>query len=245
MKEKLVALLFILVLLVSCNKDEDPAPSQQTISFDGEEVLNNLPDGLTESDDPYAQQTMAYVETAVNWSAFNEAFDPPDNASGGDGSYSWTWNYGGMYSLTLWWDYDEDSQKRYWDIDISYMDGDKEDYITSWENKDGSAGEVMYNFTWACVTDDSPDDCDDLYWKYSWSVDDEGSYTFIYEVESDDDDYDNTLKYVTVVNSDGSGTVDYYFYGELSYHTEWDASGAGEWTQYLGGQETSGFWPAG
>jgi hypothetical protein len=195
------------------------------------------------SQDPYAQQAVGYVESALNWSDFSGQMTPPDDAvNGSDNSFTWTWNYGGMYVITMWWEYSDDNTKNYWEIDVQYGDGDRYDYITAWEYKDGTGGEVLYNYAWICAAEEPASECEDLYWKYTWELDEDNNYIFTYSVESEDDEYENSIMYETRVNDDGSGSVDYYFMDELFYHMEWDTEGNGSWVQYFGDTEISGSW---
>jgi hypothetical protein len=46
-----------------------------------------------------------------------------------------------------------------------------------------------------------------------------------------------------IVNSDGSGSVEYLLTGEPFYRMEWDAMGNGSWAYYSEGSEImSGSW---
>lgn len=245
---KLLAMLMILALIHSCSKDDtdDFAREFESIAFDSEVITDMLPDNLKNSDNSYAQQVVAYVESATDFAAFSHAFTPPENAvkvgKKSTESYTWSWNYDGTHIMTMYWTYSEDATKNYWDVEIQFNDGERYSYVSAWEMKDGTAGEIYYNFAWICVWDESEEDCENIYWKYSWSVDDSGNYEFTYLIESEDDEFETTLKYITKVNADGSGQVDYFFYDELYYHFEWDAVGNGSWVWYYGESEQSGTW---
>ncbi len=247
-KIQILAMFFIAVFIAfSCSKDDEPDVRDfETISFDREVVLEKLPDGLKNSQDPYAQQAVGYVESALNWSDFSSQLDPPENAvkvgkKKGD-TYTWTWNYGSQYILTLWWTYSDDADKNYWEIDIQYGDGERSDYINAWENKDDSGGEVLYNYAWVCAMDEPSSECENLYWVYNWNRDENDNFLFTYSIEAEDDEFESSMNYETFVNDDGSGSVDYYFYGEHFYHMEWDSDGNGSWVQYLGESEITGSW---
>jgi hypothetical protein len=235
--------MLLLVLGVSCSKDEDPEPRNfETIGFNSEEVLAKLPPGLLNSEDEYAQTAVDDIESALDWSGFYDNFTPPDDAvKEGTDSYSWHWNYAGD-NLTLWWEYDSDSQKNYWEMDIQYNEGDRYDYLDAWESKDGKSGEIKYNFEWACSMDENPEECEKLYWIYSWNLNSNGDYTFTYLVEADEEEYSAFMSYTVIINNDGSGSIEYYFYDELFYNITWDSEGNGSWTYYFGDTEMSGNW---
>ncbi len=244
----LSALLTLFVLSFSCSKDDEPEVKEfETIGFDSVAIIEKLPEGLKNSDNEYAEMAVDYVENAIDWSSFSDQLVPPENAvkTGKKSSetYTWTWNYGGAYVLTLWWTFHDDSEKNYWDIDIQYNEGERYSYLQAWEAKDNSSGQIQYNFQWACSMDDHASECEDLFWIYTWDVDENENYTFKYIIEADDDSYNESLRYETVVNNDGSGYVRYYFYEELFYDLNWDQDGNGSWTYYFGGD--SGSWTVG
>ncbi|MEZ5071082.1 MAG: hypothetical protein R2751_08955 [Bacteroidales bacterium] len=242
--------LFVGTALVvgGCNK-EDEVPSFEEMTFQADEVLNQLPVGLTASNDEYAEMCVDFIESAVDMSAFSENLTPPDNArksdkKGSGDTWTWTWSYLGE-SFTFYWTYDEDSSKKYWSMDIQFGAGPVYDYIDAWEAKDGSQGHVEYNFNWVLIYEEDPGDYEDLFWTYDWSLDSNGTYTFEMTYDSSAIDYDYYLQYSVVVNDDGSGTVDYYLMGDLFYHMEWDALGNGSYAYYYGDFETTGTWSAG
>ena len=243
----ILSLLFMVFFAISCSKD-DPAEdirNYETLSFDSEEVIALLPDKLKSSDDSYAQQAVDYVESALDYSSFAHAFTPPDNASKigkkASESYSWSWNYGMYGNLTMIWTYSDDASKNYWDVDIQLNDSPKYSYVDAWEYKNGSGGELVYNFAWVCALEEE-EECEDAYWKYTWSKDASGNFEFNYIVDSSEDEYEAVLKYQTMVNADGSGSVDYYLEDQLFYHMEWDAIGNGSWIYYFGDFSQSGSW---
>lgn len=249
-KIKKTAILFVVLIInFSCSKDDDPEVRDfETISFDREAVLAKLPDGLINSEDLYAQQAVEYVESSLNWSEFSDHFNPPGDAlktvRGNGETYSWSWAYDGTHVLTLWWTYSDGEEKNYWDIDIQYGEGDRADYINAWENKDGNEGEVVYNCTWTCTIDGSCSECGKLYWKYNWNRDANDNYSFYYSIEAEKDDFQSSMYYEVFINQDGSGSADYFFYGEHFYHLEWDAEGNGSWIHYFLGNEITGSWEA-
>lgn len=245
---KVWALLMLFAIVFSGCKKEEETPEFAELSFDAEEVMGKLPAGLKSSDDQYAQQAVGYVESALDMSSFIDDMNPPDDAvrsskkASGD-SWSWTVSDGSM-SYTFYWTYEEDNSKSYWTMDIQFGDGPLFNYIYAWETKDGKQGEVEYNFNWvAAYGEEDPGEFEDLYWRYSWVIDGSGNYTFSMKYDSNDPEFDYLTHYDVVVNSDGSGTVDYYFSDEPFYHMDWDAVGNGSWIYYADGTEfMSGNW---
>jgi hypothetical protein len=240
--------LIMVVLFAGCNKEEDETPGNFTeLAFDGEAVMDQLPEGLLNSNDEMARECVDMIEQALDMSAFQANLIVPDNAvrsskkASGDTWY-WTWNYMGEI-WTFYWTYSEDAAKNYWTMQIQYGNGEKYDYITAWEYKNGSGGEVVYSFNWVMIYEDV-EDYEDLHWTYRWNVDASGNYQFEWTYDSDDLEVNYYLKYNIVINEDGSGTLDYYLNDSLFYHIEWDAAGNGSWIYYLGDFTQSGTWDA-
>jgi hypothetical protein len=245
-------LLVLTLLLSGCKKDDVPPDDFKQLSFDAEEVMDLLPDGLKNSNDENAQACVSYVESALDMAGFIDDMEVPDNATrslskstnGGD-TWQWSWNYGGE-SFTFYWSYDESGGKRYWTMDISYNNGPRYNYIDAWESEDGNQGEVVYNFGWAVIySGEDVDETEFLYWKYTWNKDASGAYHLKYYWDGDSDEYEYLVQYDVVVNADGSGSVDYYMEGEVFYHMEWDVVGNGSWVMFPDTEYSmSGTWMA-
>lgn len=241
--------LLLLVFFAGCKKEEEDVPEDfAELSFDAEEVLDLLPEGLTSSPDDKAQECVDMIEQALDMSAFEANLIVPGNAmrsskkAAGDTWY-WTWNYMGEI-WTFYWTYSEDAVKEYWTMQIQVGDGARYDYIYAWEYKNGSGGEVVYSFNWVLIYEDEPD-YEDLHWTYRWTLDGSGNYQFEWTYDSDDLEVDYYMNYDIVVNADGSGTLDYYLNDTLFYHMEWDTAGNGSWIYYFGDMTQSGTWVAG
>lgn len=244
----LTGLFLLLFMVVSCDKEEEGPPQFEAVSFDGQEVIDLLPAGLTSSDDEYAKECVSMIESALDMSTFMDGMEVPPDAQktskkGTSGTWSWGWNYMGQM-WTFYWTYDEDNTKRYWTMEIQFGDGPRYDYISAWEMMDGSQGEVVYNFNWVAIYD-GEEDYVDLYWKYTWRLDSAGDYYFSWYYDADDEEYDYYLMYDVIVKADGSGSVEYYFFDELYYQMLWDALGNGSWAYLFSGSNLSGTWTAG
>jgi hypothetical protein len=243
------AFFLLLILAVGCKKEDDP-PQFEQIGFDSQEVLDLLPAGLTSSADDKAKECVGMIDDALDMSSFMDNMEVPENAQktakkGTTGTWSWTWNYIGGELWTFYWTYDEDNSKMYWTMEIQFGDGPRYDYIEAWEAKDGSGGEVTYNFNWAAIYDGETG-YEDLYLRITWNVDTAGNYSYSWYWDADTTEYLYLWRYDIIVNADGSGSIDYYLADELYYHMEWDALGNGTWAYYFGGGlNSTGSWTTG
>ena len=252
-KYVLPLLLIALMAFVStCKKDKNETPSFQNLAFNDEEIIDRIPAAMAASSDENAQACVDAIESAADWSSFYSNLTPPSNATkvatkstNSEGTWKWSWNYDGTHVMTLYWTYSETSTKHIWEMDIQFGDGAHYDYIDAWELKDGTQGEIKYNFAWICAYEpDYYEDCTDLFWVITWNKNASGviNYTFLWQ--SDDPEYAYYLKYEIVSNPDGSGTLDYYYLGDYwHYHYEWDILGNGTWVWYMSGDlYMSGSW---
>lgn len=246
----ILCLAFMSFLIVGCNKDEgSEAEEFQQLAFNSEEVLDMLPVGLTNSSDTYAQFCVSYITTAVDMSSFIGSMEvPPDaqqstkkSTSGGD-TWQWTWSYGGR-SFTIFWTFEEDQSKRYWSMDIQYGSAQVFDYVDAWEYKDGSGGEVVYNFNWVGAYDDMSEDVGALNWIYSWTKNGAGDYAIKWFWESENMEYSYDAKYDILIKANGSGSLESFMEDIKVLLMEWDIMGNGTWT--MGETGESGSWTAG
>lgn len=243
-----IAALLLFLVIFGCNKDDDPPGTEefQTLAFDGQQVMDKLPAGLTNSTDDHAQECVDLIEDALDMSGFIDNMIVPDNAvrsskKGSSDTWSWTWS-DGTHSYTIYWTYSEDNSKHYWTEEIQIDGGMRYDFIDAWEYKDNTGGEVVYNFNWTMAAYEATD-YEDLYLVYSWTLNSDGDYNFTMTYDSSDPEFEYYLKYEVVVMDDGSGTIDYWLADMLLYQFEWTAAGAGSWIYYLGGEQSmSGTW---
>jgi len=246
----ILGLAVVTFLMPGCSKDQDPQPEEfQQLSFNSEEVLDMLPEGLTNSTDTYAQFCVSYVSTAVDMSRFIGSMEvPPDaqrsskkSASGGD-TWQWSWSYGGQ-SFTVFWTFDEDHSKKSWSMDIQYGSGKVFDYVDAWEFKDGSGGEVVYNFNWVGAYDDMSEDSEALNWIYGWTKNGSGDYSINWFWESESMEYDYEAKYDIMIKANGSGSLESFVEDTKVLLMDWDEMGNGTWT--MSENQESGSWTAG
>ncbi len=250
-----LGIVSLALVINGCSKDDDGDGGTQEFesisSSSAEEVISRIPDGLKNSTDENAEACIDHIETATSWSSFSGNFTPGTGAekisskSTGNEIYKWTAPYENS-TITFYWEYEETSTKYIWEWDIQYGDGPLYDYMDAWELKDGSEGELKYNCQWACYTyGEEVEQCEDIYWIYTWKEDNAGVITFTMLYETLETEYDYFFKIEVIVNPDGSGSADYYLHGDYyHYHYEWDALGNGSWVWYLGDSVTSGNWSA-
>ena len=129
-------------------------------------------------------------------------------------------------------------------MDIQYDNGPMYNYIDAWELKDGTQGEIKYNFAWTyAFYEEEYEEYEDLFWIITWNKNASGviNYTFLWE--SSDPEYTYLYNWELVMNPNGSGTLDYYWLsGYYHYHYEWDAQGNGSWSYYYGDTYMDGHW---
>ncbi len=183
MKTKLASigftgLIIFSFLLLSCSKEE-LSPEFKQMNFESQEVLKKLPSGLMNSNDEHAQECISMINDALDMSEFAGDMEVPDGAekvtkkSSGD---TWTWSVNAQgYSYTFYWTYSEDASKHNWTMEIQIDGGTKHAYIQAWEYKDGSGGQVKYNFNWTAAVYGSVE-YEDIFWTYTWTLDASGNY---------------------------------------------------------------------
>ncbi len=244
----LAGIIMISIILTGCGKDEVVNPEFQKMTFDSQEVIDKLPSGLTNSNDDHAKECVSMINDALDMSEFIGDMEVPDGAqktakkSSGD---TWTWTFTTQgYTYTFYWTYTEDASKHYWTMEIQIDGGPRYSYIQAWEYKDGSGGQVRYNFNWVAAAYGDTG-YEEIFWNYTWTLDASGDYHFTMTWDSSDGENDFYLQYKVVVNDDGSGSIEYWLMDQLVYEMEWDALGNGTWTYYSGGEELmSGSWSA-
>ena len=241
-------MIMISLILFGCGKDEVVNPEFQKMTFESQEVMEKLPAGLLNSSDEHAEECISMIESALDMSEFIDYMDVPHGAekvakkASGD-TWRWTVNIQG-YTYTFYWTYSEDGAKHYWSMEIQIDGGTKYSYIQAWEYKNGSGGQVKYNFNWAAAVYGSTE-YEDIFWTYHWNLDESGNYHFSMTWDTEDGIEEYHLSYEVVVNDDGSGSIEYWLMGYLVYEMEWDALGNGTWVYYSGGEELmSGSWSA-
>ena len=246
MKLKLLPLIALLALMISCSKD-DPAPSVENakLSFDAEEQAVVVPDAMLTSDNQYASEVAMYVMEANGLSSWTAAMS---QISGATKSSTEIVAENGRSARTAGavvvyiFDYDG-HQIAYQVKDLSdswsfelfqQINGKWYKYFYATEKKDKSSGYMSLIDIWSG---------DGLYSemaRWEWTLNgNEFNFVFVSEPE---------YKVVLQVNtSTKAGSMDIYygatdpnqnFYWDLTENITWDSDGSGTWTDYENGEVT-------
>jgi hypothetical protein len=223
----------------ACSKDDDdnsnPAPPPEEVPEYGGQTVT-IPDAMMQSQDPGAQQAVAYIDMANGFVEMAGSFgNPPEKSSSfkstnGDGPpwvYNWEVNdETGNYTVTL--TINETGDGTEWDIVVNgVMDGITLDNFTIMhgeQSDDGKNGSFTV-YDWENQGGEI--------FEITWNTDDDGNYFIHINIPE-------SVKIDVVANADGSGSVAFYQWNEtdfeLMFKAVWDAEGSGEWWQYEGGE---------
>ncbi len=242
-----VLLIFVVILAFSsgCSKDKSkPADNYKLPGFADSTINLNVPEGLKNSPDVHAKYVVSEIQAVTDMSGFLGNFVPPDNAVNNNGVYQWSIPYDGN-TITFYWQYKDETVKNTWTEQVQFNDDStRYDFVSAWESKTSETGEVVYNFNWTCAdpnNNDNQNNCQDLYYTYSWNTAANGTFTFKKDWQSSQSAID-LYNYEFVSNADGSGSLKEYNQGNLYMDIEWDSQGNGTWTQYSGDTSQSGSW---
>lgn len=230
---QLFCLLLLAGVFASCSSDDDAKPSVENakFSFSGTAKAVEAPSALATKDDPYAQQTVGYIEMVNSMATFISAFEPPSGATKTSTEISapngrvngtassvvvWTWsdpNYGTIaYQI-------KDLSDKY-TFEVFFKPNDTNEwlrYLYAEEQKDKSSGMMeMYS--------DS-----EVYLRWDWARSGD-NFTFTYSSPVFD------FEFVMVVNTKTkAGSVNYFIGGAKVYEIVWTSQGAGSWKYYENG----------
>lgn len=248
----LAVIMVIPLVFTACSKDEEEETDPyETLALAEVEEMVSVPEALKNNDDPYAQLCVGYIESASDFSGFAEFMVPPENAEqvckkAGSVTYKWTENYDDQNTITIYWTFEEGANQYNWDLDIQFNDGEVYDYVSAWQLKDETEGQIRFNYNFFCAVNSSPEFCTDLFWTYHWKKHSDGSVSFDYYVASESSEVTYAVQYIVTVNDDGSGSVVFYSNDIMVYDMIWNADGSGSWTFYdsEGSESASGTWSA-
>ena len=238
MTKKVLIILISLVLIIvhiSCSDDDNPAgpnegsaPKQPTLK----EI--EIPEGLANKQDPYAQMAVGFMHMANGFKAFSSFFTPPSNnflaKLNDDGTFNW--NVGGL-AITM--EYFEE-QNVGWRVILNGTDG--EFFYADWiylEGEQALGGESGQITCFKKVTTEV-----DALWE--WTLTNDGVYTMTMIFN---DEFD---KVEIIDNGDLSGFVYHYEFHEGVYKLiekiQHNTDMSGEYWVYdiLGNLLTHGFW---
>lgn len=226
----LMSLSFI-VGFNSCKKDDDKDSNEPFVTSASKfSDPNEIPisSSLENSADPNA--SLAFIQASSlrsTLSAYTGFMTVPANADYYAGKVigSWHWSYqgyAGEYIL-------EENGSRY---EFSYIwtsQGAPFYSFNGWEEKDGTEGYMNLEF----------DGTDAI--TIAWQQLSNGGYSIDMRL------YDGSTvstRYMGVYNADGSGSIDLYEDGIISYEASWNANGSGSYTSYdyNGAVDETGTW---
>jgi hypothetical protein len=249
MKLKMLSLLAAMAIMVSCSKDDDPAPVESAkLSFAADEEVIDLPAAMLESTDPYASQIAEMVSDLnelTSWTAFAETPEGatkstteivPENGrvartNGSVVVYIWDDGQGGQFAYQV-----KDLSDSFLFELLWKVDGKWYRFFSASEKKDKSSGNmVLYNFF------GDPADPDNLpteqiaRWDWSRSGD-ILNFTFTdFEYYKFEMSANIKAKTGTMTSYWGS-TVNTTVVWEKESELTWNADGSGTWKEYDNGQ---------
>ncbi len=217
------------VLMSGCAKYNVDDPPKEAQEFEAKTV--QIPQIMSESNNPNAQMTVSYINMLNNLSGLASMLTPPGECSpltlksGNSDTYTWDVDdNSGTYSVKL--TISENSSEISWDMHITGTMGDATLnnflFIHATQKKDESAS----TFTvWDTDTGDKE-------MEISWQTTGDDT-EFVFEV------FDETYLSVNV-NSDSSGTLEMKEWTNGNYSTiykaTWEASGHGHYWTYSNGE---------
>ncbi len=231
MKTKLVyaiSMIMFFAVLTGCDKEE-VAPGggiekQPDIAQNG--VLISTPEGLKNSENPFAQQIMGLFNSVNAVGDYMKLFRPPSGAvtfqSGINGASAWTWNAG---NVQYWLVYYESGGKYIWKLDADQGSG-REKFIYVEEAQDEKSGQADFYVPGQPAI------------HYTWNYDDDGNLNCEITYKGPE----GNIKVDAVVNQDGSGSMEYYLNNELFLAAQWNKDGSGTWTIYTDSGTFTGQW---
>lgn len=226
----LFTVIFSLVITTGCKKDDAADPVNNFTAYEIQTVT--IPDAMVQSNDEGAQTARTYLGMANGMSGLWGMMTPPSKSAdvnnlkaGGPEIYSWEINDGNTHcTITL--TFIETATTYSWAVTI---DGTLEGitlsnftYIQAYSEKDGTSGNMtLYDPEGGGVS-----------MTQSWQELANGVFKCITELPQ-------CLLITVVTNEDGSGSVEVkdWVNGQylLDFRAEWDASGHGQWWEYIDG----------
>ncbi len=235
--QTLALLAIILMLLQGCSKKDDSnptgpgannnPPAAPTIEFKGPQ---------TNSQDTYAQLTIAYAKMFNGFSNYFASFNQSGGVSSGN-TWTWTWSGGG---LTVTYAATKQTDGSYaWKCTYNGTDGNHTyTNFVVWEGTVNAAGN---GGSWQIYETDVTTS-HMLAVEYVWSTSSTNILTGTFA------GYNNgvlDVKYVVTNNPNGTGEVNFYDVNVLVFKSSWAADGTGTWWTYdssTGAQTSTGTW---
>lgn len=233
---KILSLLALLGLVVSCSKDDDPDPGLENaaLSFSQDQQILQVPQGLLESEDPNAQEAAAWIAMANGMSANLMLFTPPAGAAkstelivAANGRttstsgvvYTWADEQFGKIAYQI----IDDSDK--YTFELFYQGLDDTEwyrYLYAEERKDRSQGNMVMYDAWG-IEDDTR--AAELFrWEWTRKGD-----LFTFKMSSAMGAFNFTAEINTKTKA---GSIVYFAEGLKQSEITWNAQGAGSWKHF-------------
>jgi len=224
--------IFSLVIVSSCKKDDDVDPNNNN-DFTAYEIKTvTVPDAMAQSNDEGAQTARSFIGMANSMAGYGGMMTPPSKSTfvsnfkdGGTELYTWEINDGNTQcTVTL--TFIETTISYSWAVIIDGMvDGinlNNFTYIQAYSEKDETSGYMtLYDPEGSGVL-----------MTQTWKELANGTFECSLEMPQD-------LLVTVVTNEDGSGSVEVKVWENgqylLDFRAEWDASGHGQWWEYIDG----------
>jgi hypothetical protein len=242
----LFSILLILSVFLSCSKDKTEKLVYRDLGFDPVSVLDKIPAGLKESNDPYARMVYDDILTMLDWGEFSNQLTLPGTAlklsTGAESEkYQWSLNTGTLL-LLIGLTFSRDGEYYQWQENIQYGLGTANEYFSARENKSGNSGSLDYNMHWFCGLEQLTSPCEPNYHHFEWTVHDNQQLEYSSKMNVQTEMPVVTIETRLVMNPDGSGLVDAYTGSEPYYSAVWDKQGNGSYTQYDGDTHVTSGW---
>ncbi|MBN1349799.1 hypothetical protein JXJ21_10350 [candidate division KSB1 bacterium] len=222
------AVFLILALILGCSDDNPTEPEEEKMpEFEVKAIY--IPSQMAQSQDPHAQQTVAYINMANGIAGFASFFTPPANTSlaktaGTTGDLTWTRTWK-VDSLTITLNVSKQNDLIVWDVIVSGSDQGviHQNWKMLHAEKTINAQSGSLIFYQLNSTEKAT--------EWLWNIDDEDVYTLtmiFYEGEGG--------KIEIIQNPDKSGELLIYKNSAngyaLEFKAQWQANGSGEWWLY-------------
>jgi len=223
---KLLAVILVLAVAAGCSKKSTGPSKDEMPEFNGPNV--QVPAALTaNAGDPQVDYAIQLAEAFGQMGGFSDWMEPPTRPVGktmGDDVWEETWTDEDGVSITL--RVQETSTQITWQLILSGDLGDglivnNFTILSAMEKKDGSEGYLkIYD----------PESGEEFF-VWAWTSDSTGlNVTFNFA----GDFWEIKGRY----NNDGSGWLEEYWEGALTFKIVWTAAGTGEWWTYNNGVQT-------
>ena len=234
-----IPLVLALLFVGACSDDESNSNPNGDLenaefSFAGSTSIVEVPDALSNAEDPVALQTFGWVQLANAMTNLVGNFTPPPGATTSsqrivpangrvkDGEYLvYIWEESGV-SIAYQISQTDDS----YIFEILLKGPGADEFfrlIYAEEKKDQSEGFMrVYDETFV----------DDYILLYEWKRE---ADSILFTVTDNKDEF----KFELLVNSDESGSLKTFEGTDLVYEIQWDGAGNGSWKLYAGGEVTS------